>query len=130
MKILVVEDTLIAQMVIKSMLTDEGCEVDMAVDGNKALEKANENQYDVILMDIGLGAGPDGFEATANIKSKSKLNKTTPIMAVTSHEQEEYKQKAIKYGMDGYFNKPFTRENVKAVIEYCSANDAKKTFNP
>ena len=128
MKILVVEDTPIAQMTIESMLTGEGCEVDLADDGHTALEKALENQYDLILMDIGLGNGPDCFETTANIKLQSKLNKTTPIMAVTSHEQEEYKQKAIKYGMEGYFNKPFTRENVKTVIEYCSANDSKKTF--
>ena len=47
-------------------------------------------------------------------------------MAVTSHDQEEYKQKAIKYGMEGYFDKPFTKEDVKAVIAYSSSNDAKK----
>jgi len=121
MKILVVEDTYIAQKMIESMFVRQGCEVEIADNGYQGLEKALESQYDVILMDIGLGAGPDGFATTANIKALSELNKTTPIFAVTAHNEEEFKQKAIEYGMDGYFNKPFTPENAKAVIDYKNA---------
>jgi len=118
MKILVVEDTYIAQKMIESMFVRQGCEVEIADNGYQGLEKALKSKYDVILMDIGLGAGPDGFETTANIKALSDLNKATPIFAVTALNEEEFKQKVMEYGMDGYFNKPFTPENAKAVIDY------------
>lgn len=114
---LVVEDSAIAQKVIKIQMTKQGCEVDIAGDGVAALEKAMSIHYDVILMDIGLGEGPDGFEVTAQIKEKCHLNKTTPIMAVTAHNEPVYREKALEYGMVGYFNKPFTTKEAAIVMD-------------
>ena len=118
MRILLVEDTLIAQEVIMTLLTNEGCVVDTAIDGQMALALAIETRYDLILMDIRLGDGPDGFDVTSEIKKHSIINKATPIIAVTAHGEPEYHSKAIASGMEGYVQKPFTPEDARDVIEY------------
>lgn len=118
LRILVVEDSPIALVVIKTQLTKLGCLVDTATDGESALKEAWSNVYDLILMDIGLGDGPDGFEVAAHIKLQSQANKLTPIMAVTSHGEPEYIEKALEVGMVGFFHKPFTMEDAVKIIEY------------
>lgn len=117
-RILLVEDTHIAQIIAKTQMMNQGCEVDVADDGLTALEKALVIPYDLILMDIGLGSGPDGFEVTKQIKIQSTINKSTPIVAVTSHQGEDYKEKAREVGMERYLNKPFTAEDAKNIVEY------------
>ena len=118
MHILVVEDTLIAQQVIARQLMLQGCMVDVASDGAAAIAKAQSAKYDLILMDIGLGEGPDGFEVTSTIKGNCELNKSTVVMAVTAHGDEEYQDKARACGMEGYFYKPFTPKDALVVVEY------------
>lgn len=117
-RILLVEDTLIAQTLAKTQMLNQGCEVDIASDGVSALEKALSNPYDLILIDIGLGDGPDGFEVITQIKQESPFNKSTPIVALTAHESMDYMDKADEVGMDHYFNKPFTPDDAKVIVEY------------
>jgi CheY-like chemotaxis protein len=117
-RVLLVEDTLIAQTVVKSQMIEQGCEVDIAPDGLVALEKAIENDYDLILMDIGLGDGPDGFEVTALIRDESAHNETTPVVAITSHGEADYKEKAMVAGIDRYLKKPFTHVDAKLIVHY------------
>lgn len=118
MHILVVEDTPVAQVVVKSHLVAAGCTVDIASDGESALDKALHTHYDLILMDIGLGDGMNGFETTAAIKNQSDINRTTPVMAVTAHNESEYSEKATASGMAGYFEKPFMPQDAQKVIGY------------
>ncbi|KTD25818.1 MULTISPECIES: response regulator [Legionella] len=115
--VLVVEDTLIAQMVAKAQLAKLGCLVDIASNGEIALEKTMTHAYDVILMDIGLGDGPDGFEVASSIK-QSSINKNTPIVAVTAHGEPDYAKKALAVGIERYFNKPFTPASAKAILHH------------
>ena len=96
--ILIVEDTMIAQVVLKTQMIKQGCTVDTATDGETALNLALSNRYDIILMDIGLGEGPDGFHVAMEIKKQSKLNRATPIIAVSSHGEPEYYHKAAAAG--------------------------------
>lgn len=117
MRVLIVEDSMVAQIVLKNQMVEQGCEVDGASNGKSALDNALNNRYDLILMDIGLGDGPDGFEVTAQIKAQSALNKETLIYAVTAHGEPEYQEKAKAVGMAGYFNKPFTSEIAKSIVE-------------
>ena len=121
MHILIVEDTPIAQFVLKGHMVDVGCTVDTASDGKSALEQALQTHYDFILMDIGLGDGPDGFEVSSLIKQQSKVNQKTPIMAVTAHGEPEYNEKAKKVGMEGYFTKPFTPKDAKKIMDYMNS---------
>ncbi len=68
-RVLLVEDTLIAQVVAKSQMVKQGCDVDVAADGVNALEKAMNKVYDLILMDIGLGDEQNGFEVSSQVKN-------------------------------------------------------------
>lgn len=116
--VLVVEDTLIAQMLTKIQLTQLGCLVDIASDAQIALEKSMTKAYDLILMDIGLGEGLDGFEVTSQIKMHSPMNKHTPVIALTAHNDPEYVEKARQVGMKHYFNKPVTPTDIQKMLEY------------
>ena len=128
LRILVVEDSLLALVVIKTQLTKLGCLVDSATDGESALKEAQSKPYDLILMDIGLGDGPDGFEVAAHIKQQSHINQLTPIMAVTSHGETEYIEKALEVGMVGFFHKPFTLEDAMKIIEFTKEPDANTVY--
>lgn len=98
--VLVVEDMIVAQKIMTIHMKSQGCTVDIAADGATALQKADEIPYDIILMDIGLGEGPDGFEVAEAIKTSSVYNKNTMIMAITSHEESEFLAKGSSCGMD------------------------------
>jgi CheY-like chemotaxis protein len=116
--VLVVEDTVIAQFVTKSHLTQLGCVVDTASDGLIALDKSNNVVYDVILMDLGLGDGPDGFEVTTLIKQQSKLNQHTPVMALTIHSESQFNEKAQSVGIERFIYKPFRLADATEIVDY------------
>ena len=118
MHILLVEDTLIAQIATKALFIKLGHVVDTAIDGKSALAQTMGTHYDLILMDIGLGEGPDGFAVTGLIKQQGDLNKATPIIAVTAHNEPEYLEKAKLQGMTGYFTKPLTTRDAEEIVHY------------
>lgn len=120
--ILVVEDSKIAQHVMETNLIEQGCTVDIAPDAEKALEKVRDCHYDAILMDIGLGNGPDGFDIAAQIKAHSALNKKTSIAVVSAHGEPEFRIKAGEAGMVGYFNKPFTQKHAEKIVGFIKNN--------
>jgi CheY-like chemotaxis protein len=120
--ILVVEDSKIAQMMMKTNLTEQGCTVDVVADAQGALEKTKDCHYDVILMDIGLGNGPDGFDTAAQIKAESVLNRKTSIAAVSAYGEEEFRDKAGAIGMVGYFKKPFTQKHAEKIVNFIKNN--------
>ena len=117
LNILVVEDTKIAQVIIKSQLLKNNCTVDIADDGLSALEMSKKTLYDLILMDIGLGDGPDGFEVTQHIKNEENLNQHTPIVAISAHDEPKYIEKALTVGMERYFTKPLTPVYTKELLD-------------
>lgn len=103
-KVLLVEDNLYVQKVIKVNFDALGCLVDLAGTGEDAIEFAKKNHYDIILMDVGL-PGIDGLEATRRIRAMN-LNHETPIIAQTAHLPEEVMYKCLDAGMDAVLNKP------------------------
>ena len=114
--VLLVEDDALAQMVAKNFLKDLSCRVDTASSGEEAVKNANQNKYDLILMDIGLG-DTDGFTVTAEIKANSSLNKDTPIVAVTANASQEYQQRGIEVGMMDFFAKPLQVAKLKQLLD-------------
>jgi len=125
-RILVIEDSVIAQVVIKKQLMNFGSGVDVASNGVEALEKTEKNTYDLILMDIGLGTGLNGFELSTMIKQQEGLNKNTPIIAVSAHGEMEFNHKALEVGMVGYYTKPFSPHDAANIINYLSDKAQKK----
>lgn len=105
--ILVVEDDKTNQVVTRKMLRQMGYQkIDVANDGYEAVSRIEKNKYDIILMDIELPQ-MDGVETTRIIREKEKsAGGHIPIIAVTAFAQEEYKERFLRSGMDGFVSKP------------------------
>ncbi len=108
-KILLVEDNEINYEIAKTVLEEAGFMVDGASNGKMAVDKASDNTYDVILMDIQMPV-MDGYEATKELR---KLGNRAPIIAMTANAFSEDKKKAKDVGMDAYIAKPI---DVKALV--------------
>lgn len=106
-KILVVEDNKINQVVTRKMLENLKIEVDTAYDAIEAIKKAQTVNYDLILMDINMPPGMDGFEAAKKIR---EFDQITPIIALTAAEQREVKERIKDSAMNDYIIKPFKME--------------------
>ncbi len=102
-KVLVVEDMVLNQLLMKTVLEDFGFGCEIAVNGKVALEKLYENPYDIILMDLQMPE-MDGFEATKYIRNTMKL--TIPIIALTADVTTVDTGKCKQMGMDDYIAKP------------------------
>jgi two-component system aerobic respiration control sensor histidine kinase ArcB len=114
--VLVVEDNLIAANVVSNMLFTLDCQIDIAENGKKAIQLAQENEYDLILMDIGLPE-IDGYETTQRIRLQ-ELNKGihTPIIALTAHVDEENKQRCLEVGINAIFTKPLAKDKAEDIL--------------
>ncbi|WP_373549115.1 ATP-binding protein [Haliscomenobacter sp.] len=102
-KVLVAEDILLNQLLVKIILKDFGFDVDIADNGKMAIEKLQENKYDIILMDL-LMPELNGFEATQHIRSK--MNSQIPIIALTADLTTVDVEKCKAVGMNDYISKP------------------------
>ena len=102
-KVLVVEDIALNQLLLKTILDDYGFEHDFAENGLIAIKKLETNTYDIILMDL-LMPEMNGFEATEYIRDKMKS--TVPIIALTADVTTVDLAKCQAVGMDDYIAKP------------------------
>lgn len=106
LKILLAEDKIVNQKVAKMLLEKQGCKVTIANNGKEAIEKYEDNKFDIILMDI-LMPEMDGVKAMKVIKEKS--NKPPPIIALSAYALEGDSNKYIQMGMDDYIEKPIDK---------------------
>lgn len=113
-KILCVEDNVINQMVIKKMLTNLKAIVDIAADGQSAIDMANAT-YDIILMDLRL-PDFDGFDVTERIVEKLG-DKAPAIVACTADVVESRREKVSKSFMQGFIVKPVVEAQLIAIIK-------------
>jgi len=102
-KVLVVEDMALNQLLMKTLLDDFGFECDIADNGKIAIEKLQTNAYDIILMDVQMPL-MDGFEATYYIRNTLKSN--IPIIALTADVTTVDLEKCKAAGMNDYIAKP------------------------
>ena len=109
--ILLVEDHLINQKLAVTLLTRWGHHVEVAENGEVALNALAQRQFDVILMDMMMPV-MDGLEATRCIRAgQVPLNLRTPILAMTANAMEGDRERCIAAGMDDYISKP-----IKAIV--------------
>ena len=111
-KVLLVEDNELNYEIAKTVLEEAGFRVDGASNGKEAVDKASDNTYDVILMDIQMPI-MDGYEATKELRG---LGNRTPIIAMTANAFSEDKKKAKDVGMDGYIAKPIDVNKLVSTI--------------
>ena len=102
--ILLAEDEPITQEVSRGLLEDAGLTVDLAEDGQQAVEMARHNRYDLILMDMQMPI-LNGVDATMAIRADS-LNRNTPILAMTANAFDEDRQVCLEAGMNDHIAKP------------------------
>ncbi|SDX44175.1 PAS domain S-box protein [Flavobacterium degerlachei] len=102
-KVLVVEDIALNQLLMKTLLDDFGFERDIAENGKIAIEKLKEKEYDVILMDLQMPV-MNGFETTEYIRKT--LNSQIPIIALTADVTTVDLAKCKAVGMNDYIAKP------------------------
>lgn len=111
-KVLVVDDEKLIVKGIKFSLEQDEMQVDCAYDGEEALEKAKENSYDIILLDVML-PGLSGFEVCQAIREFSDV----PVIMLTAKGDDMDKILGLEYGADDYITKPFNILEVKARIK-------------
>jgi len=118
LSILLVEDNSDNQKLACKILEKQGFRVDVAADGNLALEAVRNQNYDLILMDIQM-PGIDGFEATQMIRTYEKKSEQdpTPIIALTAHALQGYRDKCLQQGMDDYLTKPLKKNLLLSKVE-------------
>ncbi len=102
-KILVVEDIALNQLLMKTLLDDFGFGCEIAMNGKIAIEKLEKNSYDIILMDLQMPE-MNGFEATEYIRNTLNLN--IPIIALTADVTTVDLAKCKAVGMNDYIAKP------------------------
>ena len=103
-KILLVEDNEMNRDMLSRRLIRKGYEVVMALDGQQAVEAANSQSPDLILMDMSLPV-IDGWEATRQIKA-APATRAIPVIALTAHAMSDDREKALEAGCDDYDTKP------------------------
>lgn len=114
LKLLLVEDFEDTRLVLRLQLEDIGFSVFEAENGQVAVETAIREKPDVILMDLTLPL-MDGFAATKLIRQNEEL-KNVPIIAITAHQEVDFRSDAKASGFDAYVTKPIDVHWLKDLI--------------
>ncbi len=115
--VLIVDDNEINRKVAAKMLNINRLQPDMATNGEEAVNKAREQQYDCILMDIEMPV-MNGMEATRIIRKQSGPNRQTPIIALTAHAIKGDRERYIRSGMNDYLSKPLNKDELRNKVAY------------
>jgi signal transduction histidine kinase/BarA-like signal transduction histidine kinase len=119
MKILVVEDDKMNQLVVQKFLEKEGLSVDIAETGREAIKAIESTEYGVVLMDVQM---PDmgGYEATEIIREKENgTGRHVPIIMLTASAMAEDREQSIDAGADDFITKPIDKTRlINAILEH------------
>jgi CheY-like chemotaxis protein/HPt (histidine-containing phosphotransfer) domain-containing protein len=115
--VLLAEDTLANEKVIVTILERRGHRVQVARNGQEAIELAREQIFDVVLMDIQMPI-MDGFQATAALRARQVIGQgRLPIIAMTAHAMRGDRERCLAAGMDAYIAKPIDLHRLIELIE-------------
>jgi len=116
--VLLVEDNEVNRLIGSEMLRSFGLEVKLANEGQQALQVLEQHRVDLVLMDIGMPV-LDGHEATRRLREREQRLKLprVPVVALTAYAFESDAAKALDAGMDAHLAKPYSREQLKALVQ-------------
>jgi CheY-like chemotaxis protein len=114
-RVLVVEDNVVNQRLAKLLVEKLGYDVDLAENGQQAVDKFASQSYDLALMDCQMPI-LDGFEATRQVRSRAPGTRT-PIIAMTASAMDGDREQCLRAGMDDYLTKPLDLGKLQTAIE-------------
>jgi signal transduction histidine kinase/HPt (histidine-containing phosphotransfer) domain-containing protein len=116
-RILLVEDAPENRMIVQAHLRATGCDVEIAVDGEEAVEKWQQGEFDLVLMDLHLPR-VDGVEAVRRIRAEEVRTgrRPTTIVAVTADTEADQRDVCLEVGCDAHLGKPFSQEGLFRVM--------------
>ena len=115
MKVLLVEDNRVNQLVASGMVRKLGHTVEIAENGEQAINRLQQEHYDLVLMDCQMPV-MDGFEATRAIRRLPELE-TLPIIAVTANAMQGDREACLETGMNDFLTKPYSMDAMRTVLE-------------
>jgi len=124
LRVLLVEDNAVNQMVARKLLERRGHSVTVAGNGREALDLFDPRLFDVVLMDVQMPE-VDGFEAAGALRAREgRCGGHIPIIAMTAHAMKGDQQRCLDAGMDGYLTKPINPPALFAAIEAACCQQA------
>jgi CheY-like chemotaxis protein len=121
LKVLLAEDNEVNQVVGEEMLAALGCEAKTVTNGMELLRVVDATECDVILMDCQMPV-MNGYEAATTIRRRERKRgrRRIPIIALTANAMSGDRKKALQAGMDDFLAKPYSREQLHAVLSRCA----------
>jgi DNA-binding response OmpR family regulator len=117
LKILVVDDEETLRETLTRSFSREGHSVEAVASGQEAIARAGAEHFDVVLLDVALGAGPNGYEVCRTLREQRNV---VPIIMLTALDTEADAVQGLEAGADDYVTKPFglaeLRSRVRAVL--------------
>jgi CheY-like chemotaxis protein len=115
-RILVAEDNPVNQKVVLKQLQSLGYQAEVVNNGQEALDRLAEHEYDIVLMDCQMPV-MDGYRATQEVRLREGDSKHTTIIAITANAMPEDRDRCLNSGMDDYMSKPASREDLRKKVE-------------
>jgi DNA-binding response OmpR family regulator len=116
MNILVVEDTEAIAHMIEALVRARGYAVTSVNSGPKALEAVMQATFDVVMLDINLPGGLDGYAVCERLRADAKT-KEVPILFISALSDEEHQRKAFEVGATAFYAKPFSPMSLLKEVE-------------
>lgn len=114
LRILLVEDNRVNQLVASGMLRKLGHSVDLAENGERAILALENQPYDLVLMDCQMPV-MDGYEATKKIRENPRFQHL-PVIAITANVMQGDREACLDAGMNDYVTKPYTQESLRDTL--------------
>ena len=120
LKILLVEDTPINLKLVRHQVQLLGHQSDSAENGQEALDKLAQNDYDIVLMDCQMPV-MDGYHATRALREREGADRHIVVVGMTAYAMQGDREKCLAAGMDDYLSKPVIVKNLAPVLERWSS---------
>jgi sigma-B regulation protein RsbU (phosphoserine phosphatase) len=111
--ILIVDDDVVIIKIILNILNKNGYSTDVCKSGERALERIKSRNYDLVMLDVHLGSGMDGYKTCEEIQ---KINHDLPVILMTADNDDESVNKGFQAGSSDYIKKPLSKMELLARV--------------